>query len=146
LIYQLRQLVAGVAGAVLNEWIIWEDVIRSGSVAVYPPVRFQTAALGFLLSGAAVDISTLASLMSAYMGLEEPESPIRPGRDDAEIPGMVLFGIWTSSLRNQHAFPGSVLFGAQSDVIQIILKGLAKRLRQIYIRTPEIILRIGRHM
>ncbi|MFM8373217.1 MAG: contractile injection system tape measure protein [Bacteroidota bacterium] len=142
-IYQLRQLVAGMAGAVLNEWIIWEDVIRSGSVAVYSPVRFQTAALGFLLSGAAVDISTLASLMSAYMGLEEPESPIRPGRYDAEYPVWFFLEYGhhpsgTNTLSPDQFY--SVLRAMSSDHPERV----AKRLRQIYIRTPEIILRIGR--
>jgi hypothetical protein len=142
-IYQLRRLVAGVAGAVLNEWIIWEDVIRSGSVAVYSPVRFQTAALGFLLSGAAVDISTLASLMSAHMGLEEPESPIRPGRYDAEYPVWFFLEYGhhpsgTNTLSPDQFY--SVLRAMSSDHPERV----AKRLRQIYIRTPEIILRMSR--
>ena len=142
-IYQLRQLVASVAGAVLNDWVVWEDIIRSGTVAVHSPVRFQTAALGFLLSGAATDISTLVSLMSAHIGLEEPESPVLPDRYDAE------YSVWFFLEYGHHPSGASAL---SPDQFYSVLRAassdnparVAKRLRHIYIRTPEIILRMSR--
>lgn len=140
---QLRQLVAGVAGMDADYWIIREDIIRSGTVAVHNPVRFQTVALGFLLSEAAVDSESLVSLMSAHTGLGEPENPVAEDRHAGE------YDVWYFLEHGRHPAGADPLSPAQfmavlRDISLRHTARVAKRLRQIYFRTPEIISRMSR--
>jgi hypothetical protein len=140
---QLRQLVASIAGETEEEWMIQEDIIRSGTIAEHHTVRFQITALGFLLSGAAKDMKSLAGLMSARMGLGEPVDMVR------SVEYAAGYSIWYYLEYGYHP-PGTS--PVSPDQVYSVLREIAskqatmvqERMRQIYRRTPAIIARINR--